>query len=227
MLPLFVHPFSLIIAGPSNCGKSTLAFELIKNSRYLVEKTDSGGFDAVFVLYRSMQPLYTRLQTELDIPVFLFQHKLPEKLEVLLQGTKHPIILIDDGITPQNQDLVRDLFCRLGHHLGISVILITQSLFDSKNDTLRLCHRNTKGLIVFGCPRDLGSLRTLIWQMMPDRKKGRQLLQEIESVLETPYRYCLFDFQPSCPANQRFKTNIVGETEYPIAFVFSVGNETA
>ena len=225
MLPVFTAPVSLIFVGPSNCGKTTLAFNLIKHSKELF--VNNRGFDSVWVLYRSMQPLYTRMKEELDIPVHLFHKKFPEKLELLLNDTKHPLVLIDDGLCPSNESLIRDLYCRLGHHLGVSVILITQSLFENKSDTLRICHRNTKGLILFGCPRDLGSLRILISQMTPDRKKGRVLMQEIEQVLEEPYRYIFFDFQASCPARLRYKTNLVGEPEYPIALVFSVLSEEA
>lgn len=227
MVPIFNHPFSLIVAAPSNSGKSTLAFNLLKNSPSVVANTDGLGFDSVWVLYRSYQPLYERMTRELNIRVYLFEKTIPENFEELLRdsGSKYPIIIVDDGICSENQLFVQDLFCRLGHHLSISVILITQSIFDAKNSTLRLCHRNTKGLIIFACPRDQGSIRTLIHQMIPDRKKAQTLLEMVERELEKPYNYVLFDFQPSCPMSQRFKTNILCElAPYPIALVYKISH---
>lgn len=228
MFPVFIHPFSLIIAAPSNSGKSTLAYNILKHSSQLVGfPHDAGiGFDSVWILYRSYQPLYDQMKRELGIPVFLFEKTIPDDLETLLKtsASRYPVVIVDDGICPENQTLVQDLFCRLGHHLSLSVILITQSLFDCKNSTLRICHRNTKGLIIFSCPRDQGSIRTLIHQMMPDRKKAQTLLTTVERELDKPYQYMLFDFQSSCPANQRFKTNLLGENgPYPISFVFKGG----
>lgn len=223
MMHIFKHPFSLILASPSNGGKSTLVYNIIKNSKDVVEHTNGKGFDSVWVLYRSYQPLYDRMKQELHIPVYLFEKTLPADLETLLSRThsKFPVVIVDDGLCPENQDLVLDLFCRLGHHLAVSVILITQSIFDCKNPGLRICHRNTKNLIIFGCPRDQGSLRTLIHQMIPDHKKAKLLLETIEQELEKPYRYVLFDYNPMCPVSQRYKTNILCENEpHPIALTF-------
>lgn len=227
MIKIFEHPFSVIICAPSNSGKSTLAFNLIKHSRHVVGNTDDQGFDAVFILYRSYQPLYQRMKNELTIPVYLYEKAFPEEFEEILStsGAQKPVVIVDDGVCPENQEFVLDLFCRLGHHLAVSVILITQSLFDSRNSTLRLCHRNTKGLIIFSCPRDQGSIRTLIQQMMPDRNKARILLETVEKELEKPFNYILFDFQPQCPPNLRFKTNILCENgTHPVALVFKEGS---
>ena len=163
LVPVFHHPFSLILASPSNGGKSTLAFNIIKNSKQLVDNTNGNGFDAVFVLYKSYQPLYDRMKQELDIPVHLFEKTLPSE-DVLEGPAKYPLILIDDGFCPENQALIVDLFCRLGHHLNLSVILICQTIFDGSNPALRICHRNAKALIIFACPRDQGTLRTLVHQ---------------------------------------------------------------
>jgi hypothetical protein len=56
--------------------------------------------------------------------------------------------------------------------------------------------------------------------MIPDRRKARALLEAIDSELRIPYNYMLFDFHPECPADQRYKTNILGERgPYPICFV--------
>lgn len=221
---MFEHPFSLIMSSPSNGGKSTLAYKIIKNSDKLVTNTNNDkGFDSVWVLYRSYQPLYNQMKRELSVPVYLCEKTLPGDLGSLLERTrsKCPVVLIDDGLCSENRELVEDLFCRLGHHLSVSTILICQTLFDSKNSTLRICHRNAKALIIFACPRDQGSLRTLIYQMVPDRKKGKLLLEAIEKELEKPYNYVMFDFHPSCPTNERYKTNILCENEpTPMSLVY-------
>jgi hypothetical protein len=223
MIPIFHHPFSLIMASPSNGGKSTLAYNIIKNSQTLVTNTNGKGFDSVWVLYRSYQPMYDQMKRELKIPVYLCEKTLhSDDLGSLLQKaqSKYPIVLIDDGLCPENQELVKDLFCRLGHHLSVSTILIGQTLFDA-NPTLRICHRNTKAVIVFACPRDQGSLRTLIYQMVPDRTKAKLLLETVVKELEKPYNYVMFDFQPLCPVSQRYKTNILCENElHPIMLTY-------
>ena len=222
MITVLKHPFSLIMASPSNGGKSTLAFNLIKHSKYLVDNTEGIGFDVVFVIYKSHQPLYDRMKEELGIPVYFYEKTLPpEDLETFSQTFKYPLILIDDGFCSENQSFIQDLFIRLGHHLSISVILICQSLFDAGNPSLRICHRNTKALIVFACPRDQGTLRTLVHQMLPCRKKAQQLITSLDRELQKPYNYVMFDFHPMCPQDRRFKTNILCERDpYAVALTF-------
>ena len=138
-------------------------------------------------------------------------------MESLLKEVKanRAVVLIDDGICKENETLVTDLFCRLGHHLSVSVILLTQTLFDSKNPALRIIHRNAKSLIIFACPRDMGSLRILLHQMLPNRSKASILLNTVEKELEKkPYNYVMFDFQPNCPVSQRFKLDILDDPHY-------------
>ena len=206
-------------------------FNIIKHSDQLLAATSitpqAKGFDSGWFSYQSAQPLYDRFRQELNIPVYLVssgqENTLVQTLETQLKErqTSTPVILIDDGITHDNQQLIRDLFCRLGHHLSVSVILLCQSLFDSQNPTLRICHRNTKALIVFGCPRDQSSLRHLVYQMTPDRKKAASLIQAIVHELSVPYNYILFDFHPECPPDQRYKTNILCERgPYPICLCY-------
>jgi hypothetical protein len=136
-------------------------------------------------------------------------------------GAINPIIIVDDGLSAENQDLVLDLFTRLSHHLNISVILICQSIFDSHTPTLRICHRNAKYLIIFSCPRDMNMLRTLIYQMNTCRKKGQQILNVLEEELSKPRGYILIDLHPITQPALRYRTNILSEKEpYPIIFAF-------
>ena len=220
LVTILRHPFSLIITAPSLSGKSTLAYNIIKSSNRIVENTNGLGFDSVWIIYKSYQPLYKNMQETLSFPVrFLAQNTDAEDLETQIQNssTKYPVIVIDDGLSSDNSNLVSELFTRLAHHLSLSVILICQSLFDQKNPTLRICHRNTKALIIFACPRDISMLRSLIHQMIICKKRARTILQSLEKELQEPYRYIMIDFQIFCPSEQRFKMNILCEKEaFPI-----------
>ena len=250
VVPILHHPFTAIIAAPSCSGKSTLVFNIIRqSSQLLVPSTTSaaesreattttpaiirkrreggggGGFDAVFIIYRSWQPLYEEMQKELGpfMSINFFEKTFPpnySSLSDLLEcsGASCPLIVIDDGLSTENQREIQDLFTRHSHHLRVSVILLTQSIFDAREPTLRLCHRNAKILILFSCPRDQGSLRTLVYQMHPDKKKAQLLLKTMEEILQKPYSYIMIDFQQECPVEQRYKTNILSES--PLIFTF-------
>jgi hypothetical protein len=253
MVPLFYHPASYIFSGPSDIGKTTLCFNLVRNAHRLVH---GGGFDIVFILFNSMQPAYTLIQRDLapNIPVHLFEKELPDSLERILQysgvvvasssafrdhseqgrmgevGRKtslekrrtRPLLIIDDFLCGMNNDLIKLLFSRYCHHLNLSVMLITQSLFDSKDNTLRFCHRNTKYLFVFQSPRDMTSVRTLVSQMVSERKKFKSVMSALERELVKPRGYICFNFHPNSPSVLRFMTDILSDRPIVLAFPESI-----
>ena len=211
---VFRHPVTCIVSAPSNSGKSSLVFDIIHNSARLVE---GGPFDACFVIYKSWQPLYETVKKKVP-NVFFFEKQIDNHQDYLRY--KRAVIVIDDGLCSENQEFVVDLFCRLGHHLSISVFLLCHTIYDSS--TLRICHRNAKALIIFACPRDQSTLRTLVYQMYPDRKKARLLFKTLEKEFEKPFSYVVFDFDPRCPIQERIKCNILCERETtPIVLKFS------
>lgn len=220
-IPIFHHPFTLIISAPSTSGKSTLAFNIVKDSDKLVSNTDCKGFDRVLIIYRSFQSLYDKIKRELKIPVLLFEKHITDDIENHIEGAQRPLLIYDDGISKENALFVQDLFTRISHHLNISVMLLNQTIYDPNCPTLRICHKNSRGLIIFRCIRDQSSLRTLLYQMYSNRKQAQTILQSIQKELEKPFNYVHFDFHPLCPENQRIKTNLLCETgPYPIALVY-------
>ena len=76
IVPVFRAPFSSIIVGPSQCGKSTLVENIIQHSDRIVERADDGGtgqkFDLVMIIFKTWQELYDRLQSKYQ-NIFFFQ----------------------------------------------------------------------------------------------------------------------------------------------------------
>ena len=209
---IFRHPFSTIVAAPSNTGKSTLVFNIISKSDSIVL---GGGFDCCVVIYKSWQPLYNEFRREFaPKDVHFFAKSAVDTIigkESLIRRYLRPVVVCDDGLSTETEDFVVDIFCRLGHHWNISIFLICHTIFDSH--ALRICHRNAKSLIIFACPRDQTGLRTLIYQMYPERNKAKLVLAAVQKELEKAYNYVLFDFDPRCPTEERIKCNILCERE--------------
>ena len=80
-------PLSILISGPSNCGKSTLVHEMLINKDEVFDPPPRN----VVICYAHMQDMYADLQKNLNVPV-----QLREGLDPDLQLPEHSVLIIDD-----------------------------------------------------------------------------------------------------------------------------------
>src|SRR4029434_8748876 len=85
------HPFSCIISGPSNSGKTYFVKMLIVNA----DNVFSNKIENIVYIYACWQPLYDELLKIRDIK---FIEGIPKALDddVLLPVTKNNLLIIDD-----------------------------------------------------------------------------------------------------------------------------------
>ena len=139
---MFKHPFNAIVAGPSGCGKTYFVRTLLCNHHMFV---NLNRFRVLWA-YGQWQSMY---ETEKEIT---YHEGLPDKS--LLLKMKPTICVIDDLMTEvASSREMTNMFTRLSHHLGISVIFIAQNIF-YKGSEMRTINLNAHYLILFRNPRD-------------------------------------------------------------------------
>lgn len=186
------HPFTAIVAGPSSCGKSYFVQRLLQNAVEMITPPP----ERVIWAYSEWQDLYTQL------PQVEFIEGLPEAASITTPERK--LLIIDDlmGVLDKN---ITDLFTKRSHHNNLSVILITQNLFD-KNREVRTINLNTKMIVFFKSPRDVTQITHLARQMYPGRVKFVQ--EAFADATSIPFGYLLFDLRQDTPDNLRLRTKI-------------------
>lgn len=232
------HPFTMIIAGGSGSGKTTLLGNMLNKAPCLVFGNNTAGFDLIIIVFKSQQSLYNNIVRAVHpTPVVFIDENnianssddIEHKLTGLIHGTKSPVLIWDDalgyGTNESLKTFMTSLFTRLSHHLNLSCIVIIQNLFDqsSKNSAfLRTLNRNVKYIIIFKWPRDNTILRSVIYQIMTDKIRGREMINSIRHELIPPHSYVMFDFSQDTPDCLRIKFNIVGEREpfFPYTLIF-------
>ena len=85
------HPFSAVVAGPSNSGKTFFVKTLMYNS----DKMCSVKFDNFVYVYTSWQPMYDQMLHAFDIK---FIEGIPQKLDddSLFPPDKRSLLILDD-----------------------------------------------------------------------------------------------------------------------------------
>jgi len=121
------------------------------------------------------------------------------------------MIILDDLMSETNQ-LVANMFTKISHHRNVSVVYLTQNVFD-KNKYARTISLNTHYLVLFKNPRDASQFATLARQMYPNTSKFA--IEAYMDATSAPYGYLLIDLKPEQDERCCLRTNVFpGENQY-------------
>ena len=198
----FKSPSSILISGPSQAGKSTLTFKILKNADGMFEKPPS----KILVAYKVWQPIYD--QMEHAIPNIEFLQGLPSKsdLEMLSNQGPHSILVLDDLLIEITESVeILSLFTTYVHHFHITTIFITQNLFSSSK-YMRSISLNTHYFILLKSNRDKNQYFTFARQVFAS--KAKFMMDAYEKSMSKPYSYLLVDLYPCTPEKYQLRTSI-------------------
>lgn len=197
--PKLQHPFTMVISGPTGCGKSYFVRDLIR----FKEEMFSVIPDKIVWFYGIYQPLYD------EISNVSFVEGLPSKYQEYL-GT-HTLFIIDDLMCECDKRLTH-LFTRGSHHLNLSVIFITQNFFHKAKE-MREVTLNAHYLILCKNRRDLSQIAHLGKQLFPRNLK--HFYEVYEDATRNPFSYLMVDLRSDTPEELRLRTQILpNQTQY-------------
>lgn len=199
---IFKAPFTCMIAGPTQCGKTSLLINILKSSRSLISPPPN----RIVYCYSREQPAFNTL-LELDIE---FHQGLPDLDD--FDSKLNNLVILDDLMDEceKNKD-IQSLFTVDSHHKNISTFLISQNLF-SRGKYSRTISLNCHYLIVFNNPRDRSQIHYLARQMYPTNSHFLiECYTDATSAKE--YGYLFLDLTQSTNDLHRVQSNILcGET---------------
>ena len=205
-LNIFLNPARIIIAGYSNSGKSVLCSELIK--KY------SDQFEYILYCGVDQHPLE---QDPLINPKLHVSQEILNPFDYTTTSPEKAVLLILDEcfLEAGQPQYVVDAFTK-GRHKNISIIFITQNLFQpgkfSRSISLNCSH------YILMRNRDLGQIETLGRQIFGKCKSKEFIKIYQKSLSYNNYGYLLIDLSPHTPEKLNLRTNIIGETPYQIVF---------
>lgn len=203
MTILWQHPFTAIIAGPTSCGKSFFIKRFLNDIESLVDVSIS---QVIYCLPEN-QPIdkeFSKHTIHRGIPdVELFNDQTPR------------LIVLDDLMSEADNNVV-DLFTKGSHHYNVSVMFVTQNIFNQGKGR-RDISLNAHYIVCFKNPRDKQQIRTLSTQVYPENPKFIQ--EAYIDATHKPHGYLLFDLKQSTVDLYRFRTNIF-RTDIPANIVY-------
>lgn len=193
--PSFKHPFTAILAGPSQTGKSTFLKDFIYFKNDMIEPVP----DKIIWFYGIYQKLYDEIEGVTFVEGFPSNY-----MEYLGKNT---LFIFDDLMSEcSNERRLTNLFTKGSHHLNLSVIFITQNFFH-KGKEMRDIRLNTQYLFLFKNRVDLNQITHLGRQLFPDRLKFFQEAYRIAT--KQPYSYLLIDLSNNIDEEYRLRSQIL------------------
>jgi hypothetical protein len=198
----FKHPFTCIISGPTQSGKTHFTIKLLQNIGALINPPPKQVFwcHGQDQKYKGMPNNVTVIDG------------LPE-VDQLVNGTAPTLIVIDDlmqeGAMAKS---IADLFTKGSHHKNLSVIMLIQNLFH-QGKFMRTMSLNTHYMVLFKNPRDVGQIYHLGSQLFPG--KTDYLVDAYKQATERAHGYLVLDFTQSTSDQMRVLSDILpGEGGY-------------
>lgn len=204
------HPFSMVVSGPSNSGKTHFVSQLIENA----DKIFSVKIHNFVYIYSVWQPMFDQL---LKIRPFNFIQGIPASLadDTILPVSANNLLILDDLMNEASNNIeVQNVFTQYVHHRNLSCIYLMQNLF-IQGKASRTISLNTNYMVIFKNSRDNYQISLLARQMYPGNVQ--YFLQAFKDATSRPYGYLLIDFKAMTPDCFRLRTDILSDT--PVVYI--------
>ena len=191
--PRLMHPFTCMISGPTQSGKTQFVFRMIRERVNFITPPP----ERIVWCFGCYQETFRDLSDQIE-----FVEGMPGP--DLLDKDRRTLIIIDDLMCETNSS-VTSLFTKDSHHKNASVVYISQNLFNNGKEN-RNISLNTHYLILFKNPRDAAQISHLAKQIFPGRVK--YLTEAFADATSQPYGYLLVDLKTTTPDELRLRTEI-------------------
>ena len=185
----------ITVSGPSQSGKTTLVEKMVRLREDLFHDPISS------VQWFCSHPPKERIDG--------VKYTVGVPSNILDQIEPHSLVIIDDFMNElSNSKELTAIMTKHVHHLPMTLIYITQNLFDKSNDT-KTRRMSTNYLIVFKNPHDKSQIDYIGRQMYPVDNLFLSKAFE-KCTMHTPHGYIFIDCCQDTADILRVRTNIFG-----------------
>ena len=159
---IFHHPFTCIIAGPTQSGKTVFVSKMLENCFTYIDPSPTRIIWAYGIKnVKQMEWLQQVSPIKID-----FIEGIPNIEEIVDENETNLLILDDLMSSAGKSSTVQDIFTRASHHRNLSVILIMQNIFH-KGTHMRDIRVNTTYTVIMKNKNDGRQILSLAQQYSP------------------------------------------------------------
>ena len=191
---LFKHPFNMIVGGASGSGKTEWVCRFVDHYRHMINPKIEHVLYCYGVYNRAVLALQEKgVETIFGLPT-----------EAQIRERKKPLLLIlDDLMMEAKSEFMDLLFTRGSHHWGVSIIFLTQNMFEK---SLKTARNNAHYLVLLRNPSGQLQIRNLGTQLFP--RQLNYFMDAYKQATGENFGYLLIDMHPSSSDLVRLRTHI-------------------
>jgi hypothetical protein len=187
---------SMLVSGPTMCGKSTFVHALLKDKLMFSTPPDRVYW------------FYGQATNDLNGKDYILKEGLPETFADIEPNS---VIVLDDLMQEaKDHPGVTNLFTKLVHHNNLFVINITQNFFLRTNET-RTRRLNSQYLVLFKNPSDATQIAVIGRQMFPQNPNF--LSHAYSRATKRPHGYIFIDLRQETEDDLRIRSRVL---EFPM-----------
>ena len=200
MFPGYVHPFTCVIAGPTQSGKTIFIRKLLKAPHLFITPAPE---KIIWGYGVKNEKQMEEIEAGSRLPVE-FVEGTPDLTQ--FSPNQNNLLILDDLMNDVGKNkAIADLFTKGCHHKNISVILVLQNLFHKASE-MRDIHTSCNYMVIFKNPRDSAQISYLERQCFPFWKG--YLVQSYHHACTRPFGYLVLDLKQSTPSDRRLMSGI-------------------
>lgn len=209
----FNHPSTHYLSGPSTCGKTYRACQMLKYKNSIFHDGEKIKF--VVFCYAKWQTQYDQLNDEGIVSKWIDHMPTNEEFDKLTSPHKTKggaIVVVDDFMSKVGPDI--DEIVRVtGRHNNASVFVLFQSLFPP-HKLARQISLNIKYFHLHKNPRENHQIHTLATQIMPGN--GGWIVKAYHHATQEKYSSLLIDLTQECPDYLRLRSAYLPHEKKPM-----------
>ena len=199
----FKENSSICLIGSTGSGKTRWVYNLMSN---LPDMFEGPKISKILYCYGVYQSLFDEMQQ--TVSNLQFQEGIPSQqdIEALAEGQNHCLLVLDDLMSKVvASETMQDLFCQFCHHKNISVVYLTQNLYQG-GKCARTIALNTSALVLMKSMRNASQIRCLATQLYPGNIGF--MMGAYQDAMKEAYGYLVIDMSPSADDLYRLRTHI-------------------